>query len=346
MLRRITNLFLENAADFKEQQIGVFDDVLCQLVGKIERDAIAELSRDIAPHLKAPPSLTRQLSQHEDIEVSGPVLQRSPLLSDGDLIELAQRRSQLHLAAIASRSRVSESVSDVLIERGNSAVLTTIARNFGARFSSRGYTTLVGKAGQDGEIASALIARPDLSPDMFRQLIAQATATVQQRLLASADAPTRDRLNAVLTNISAQMTQDVDRQASARAARPGPQINALNKGKLRAELLDYATARRFAESVTALATLSALPAETIKRLLNQQEYDAILLVCKASGLGWLTVRAILELAADGNRAADLNPAIYFARYAALSDESAQRVMRFLKVHKIASASDLKKALAS
>jgi hypothetical protein len=93
---------------------------------------------------------------------------------------------------------------------------------------------------------------------------------------------------------------------------------------------------------------SALPAETIKRLLNQQEYDAILLVCKASGLGWLTVRAILELAADGNRAADLNlnPAIYFARYAALSDESAQRVMRFLKVHKIASASDLKKALAS
>src|SRR5262249_58536693 len=43
-LRRITGLFLEGADDFAEPQVEVFDDVLCQLVKKIEREAIVELS--------------------------------------------------------------------------------------------------------------------------------------------------------------------------------------------------------------------------------------------------------------------------------------------------------------
>src|SRR5690348_4438784 len=71
-LRRITDLFMAGAESFEEPQVALFDDVLCQLVAKIEREAIIELSRAIAPIRKAPPTLTRKLSRHDDIEISGP----------------------------------------------------------------------------------------------------------------------------------------------------------------------------------------------------------------------------------------------------------------------------------
>jgi uncharacterized protein (DUF2336 family) len=345
-LRRITDLFLQGAETFKGEQVGVFDDLLCQLVDKIERDAIAELSTSIAALNKAPPVLSRRLARHDDIAIAGPVLKQSPVLGDNDLVELARSKGQLHLEAIASRSHVSEKVSDVLIDRGNSEVLTTVARNFGARFSSRGYKTLLSKAESDANIASALITRPDLSPEMFRKLVAQATATVQQRLLTVADPSMKEQLQGVIQAISVQITSNADRRISIGDGPAPSQLKVLDKGKLRAELIDYATAGRLAESTTALATISGLPADTIRRLLTQQEHDATLIVCKASGLGWLTVRAVLELSAGTKGDIGVSSAGYLDQYNRMSRESAERVIRFLKVRKAASQTELNKMLAS
>src|SRR3974390_2472576 len=147
---------MAGADRYEEPQIGVFDDVLCQLINKIEREAIVALSKTVAPTAKAPPALTRKLSRHDDIEISGPVLRQSPLLSDSDLIEIAQTKSQQHLEAIAGRRTVSEKVSDVLIDRGNTDVLTTVAGNFGARFSPKGYPSLLAKAEDQADIAMGM----------------------------------------------------------------------------------------------------------------------------------------------------------------------------------------------
>lgn len=173
-LRRITDLFLEGADTFGNEQISLFDDVLCELVDKIERMAIAELSVRIAPVAKAPPRFTRRLSRHDDIDVAGPVLRQSPVLDDSDLIEIARQKSQLHLEAIAARPYLSEGVSDVLIARGQSPALTAVAGNHGARFSNGGYSSIVGKAGSDASLAAALLARPDMTPELFRRLVSHA----------------------------------------------------------------------------------------------------------------------------------------------------------------------------
>src|SRR6202023_1211478 len=48
-LRRITDLFVANADRLNDQQIEVFDDVLGQLIKRIEGKALAELSRRLGP---------------------------------------------------------------------------------------------------------------------------------------------------------------------------------------------------------------------------------------------------------------------------------------------------------
>jgi uncharacterized protein (DUF2336 family) len=182
-LRRITALFLDGVEGYKQQEIGVFDDILCTLIDTIERETLAELSGRVASLSKAPPQLCGKLARHDAIAVARPVLRRSPLLSDSHLIEIAQSQSQLHLEAIAGRVELSERVSDALIERGNSIVLTTVAGNSGARLSTRSYRKLLNKAERNEALAAAISSRPDLSPEMFRRLAAQATSSVQKRLM-------------------------------------------------------------------------------------------------------------------------------------------------------------------
>ena len=184
-LRRITDLFLDGVEDYNEQEIGVFDDVLCTLIDKIECATLAELSGRVASLNKAPPRLCGELARHDDIAVARPVLSRSPLLGDSHLIEIAQSKNQMHLEAIAGRVQLSERVSDALIERGNSIVLTAVASNPGARLSTRGYRKLLIKAETNEALAAAIGSRSDLSPEMFKRLVAQATSSVKKRLMAT-----------------------------------------------------------------------------------------------------------------------------------------------------------------
>jgi uncharacterized protein (DUF2336 family) len=344
-LRRITDLFLQGAEAYKEPQIGVFDDILCGLIDKIERETLAELSGRIGPLKKAPPSLCGQLARHDDIEVARPVLQHSPLLSDGHLIEIAQSKSQSHLEAIANRSQLSERVSDVLIDRGNGVVLTAVARNLGARLSTRGYKTLLGKAERDVNLASAIVSRPDLSPEMFRKLVAQATSTVQQRLLAATNDPAiKSRLQETLQSVSAVVAREVDRRAEVRQL-PAHVVQ-MDKFKLKSELTGYVEAGKLTETVIVLSTLTELAGDTIRQLLSCEESDGLLIACKSCGLGWTTVRPLLELAGKARGASNLNVSSYLDQYTKISRESADRVMRFLKVRKSASINDMKEMLAS
>jgi uncharacterized protein (DUF2336 family) len=345
VMRRITDLFLAGVDTFEEQQVGVFDDVLCGLISKIEREARAELSRDIAELPKAPRTLSGRLARDDDIDVAGPVLRHSVVLSEKDLVEVAQSKSQLHLEAIANRSQVSERVSDILVDRGNSIVLTTVAGNIGARFSTQGYKSLLGKAENDANIASAIVGRSDLTPEMFRRLVAQASATVQQRLLASTGPRTREKIQGVIQSITVEISRSADRSVSMRGSQAGSQLKALDKGKLRAELGDYAASGRPSEAATALAVLSELSTDTVRQLLTRQDYELLLIVCKACGLGWVEVRALLELASQSRDEFSFNSAGYLDEYNKLSRESAERVIRFLKVRKAASGAEIKKMMA-
>ncbi len=344
-LRRITDLFMAGADTYQEPQIGVFDDVLCQLINKIEKEAIVELSRTVAPVAKAPPALTRKLSRHDDIEISGPVLRQSPLLTDGDLIEIAQTKSQRHLEAIAGRRHVSEKVSDVLIDRGDTDVLTTVAGNFGARFSTNGYSSLLAKAEEHADIAMAVVIRSDLSPEMFRKLVGRAATTVQQRLLTLANPAVKERLQNVLQDISLQLLRDADAKSAKLDVR-ATEIKSLDKSKLKAELLAYANGSRLAEAATALGTISGLPTDTIRRLIAQRETEALLIVCKASELGWSTVKALINLSTKIGGGPYTNPLDYLEQYTKMTADSAQRILRFLKARKTVSASELTKMMAS
>ena len=330
MLKRIARLFSDGATSFNEDHVGLFDDVLCRLVVEIETKARAELAERFAPINNAPGELMRKLANDDDIAVAGPVIAQSVRLDETDLVSIAKTKGQAHLVAISGRSGIGEAVTDVLVRRGDSDVIHGVVQNPSAKLSEGGFSALVRRAEGDGVLAEKVGARPDIPPHLFRDLLVRATAVVQQRLLQSAKPETKAEIQRVLDKVSKEFGKSAairDYTAAQAAVTALHQAGKLNEAKL----AEFANDKKYEETVASLAVLCGVPIEAADRLMNGDRPDPILILCKAAGYNWMTVRAIImsRPSAKGTSSQSLDAA--YANFEKLTAATAQRVVRFWQV---------------
>ena len=165
MLRGVTDLFLGGAEAFTDEHVAVFDEVISRLLDKADRPAMAELSSRLAAVENAPANVVDRLARHEDIAIAGPVLQKLKI-KDQTLAEVAGTKSERHLAAIASRPRLSEAVTDVLVGRCSAETARKITENNDANLSEVGFVKLINRAKNDKALAAAIENRTDLPPEL------------------------------------------------------------------------------------------------------------------------------------------------------------------------------------
>ena len=291
-LRRITSLFLDGAANFNPHHVALFDDVIGWLIEEIEAKALAELARRIAPVANAPAGVVSKLARNDDIEVAGPVL-KSGHLADRDLLSIAETKSQAHLLALASRAGHQRGAGRCSGRRAATARSRTILPPITqARLSEGAFTTLVKRAEQDGVLAEKVGLRTDIPPRLFRQLLMQATEVVQKRLLAQAKPETQAEIRRVL----AAVTDEVAAKAAPRNyAAALAAVRALHKERklTEADVVDYAEAGKYEETIAALATLCAVPVEVVDRLMNGERADPVLILARSANFGWPTVKAVI-----------------------------------------------------
>lgn len=332
LLRAITDLFLGNVANYSEETVAMFDDVLSRLVEHIELRALAELSAKLAPVATAPRGVVRRLAAADDIQVAGPVLQHSRLSVD-DLVAIAASKDQAHLAAIAGRAVVEERVSDILIARGNCEVAVIVARNAGARFSEGGMSKLIERAGKEEGIAEFLASRDDISSAQLRMLVERATDAIRRRLTLRIAPEARDRLNAVLSEIAAEI--DKARQAGPKRNYEAAQRFALSMKSdpslMRVTLREFAQNGTVEQSVALLSALSGVPIPAVERVFTHGDEGGTLILCRAVDLDWPTALAVLNLRTVVGRAPTGSREAALQQYKSINTSTAQRVVRFWRV---------------
>jgi uncharacterized protein (DUF2336 family) len=329
LVRRLTSCFLERASRLNDEHVGVFDEVLTRLAEGIETKARMELSRSLAPVRNAPVRVVRRLARDEDIAVAGPVLKQSPRLREADLIDIARNKSQAHLLVISGRAGIGEPVTDVLLRRGDAAVVRSLAGNDLARLSAEGLIGLVERAGKDDLLAKKVGRRTDIPSDLLADLVRRATAAVRQRLLAGATPERQAELRRVLAKVSRELGTGAGARALSNARAT---IAALQRrGELNeSALLDFADRGQHEELVAALALLSGVAFEVVDHLVHGKRPDPILILSKSCGFGWTTAKAII-MARQGGGAAAKGLDAACADFERLSATTAQRVMRFWQV---------------
>jgi uncharacterized protein (DUF2336 family) len=330
-LRRVTDLFLSDADRLNEAQVSVFDDVLVHLIQRIETRALAELSGRLAPVDNAPIEVIRNLARSDEIVVAAPVLSQSARLTTDDLVEIAQTKSQGHLLAISGRAQLEEAVTDQLLNRGDSEVRHTLAKNAGARFSEFGFGVLVNSAEADESLAKSIGVRLDLPLSVLQALLSKATEAVRAWLLSHAPAEARTEIQRTLTAISNTITREATAPRDFALAQQLVAAIQEHEELNEAVILGFANTQRYEEMVAALAALSSASIQLVAALMKSDRNEGLLVSCKAAGLTWPTVTAILQNRFAHHAVPKHELAHARADYLTLSQASAQRTLRFWQV---------------
>jgi uncharacterized protein (DUF2336 family) len=333
-LRQVTDLFLHDGERLSDEQVKVFDDVLCHLVSRVESRVKAELGGRLATLDYAPSGVIEHLARDDEIAVARPVLTGSPRLTTGTLVDVAKTKGQDHLLAISGRTNLPEAVTDVLVERGERKVIRELAGNITARFSDAGYNGMVAHAERDDELTEIIGLRLDLPIKFLRDLLQRATEAVRARLAAIAPPELQEEIKRTLAAIANAVRGDVppsrDFSRAEAAVKRMKGMNELND----AAIGQFASHRKFDEVAAALALLNnSAPTELMAKVLEGARADLVLIPCKSAGLGWPTVEAILRHRPVKHRIDEATLGVARSDFGRLSVDTAQRTVRFWQLHK-------------
>ena len=328
ILERITDLFAAGSRGYSFDQIALFDDVLQALAAEIEVKARARLAHRLAHINGSPPKLIRALAFDDEIAVAEPVLIHSQQLTDADLVENAATKSQKHLLAIAQRLTLSESVTDVLVKRGDRRVLQKAVTNKGARFSLAGYGKLTVRARHDRKLTLALGHRGDLPRQYFLKLLETASTSVRTMLVA-ANPQAAGAIRETIDDVATTMQQEARKASKHYAVAKRDAKRRLNVGPFtEANIHAPARSQDFERTVIALAKLGCIPIDLVERALVDKGEDLILVVAKAAGCSWTTVQELLQMYVAERDIPPGNLARALERYKKLSQDTARNIINF------------------
>ncbi len=328
MLRRVTDLFLGHCVDYSDDLIEVFDDVFTCLIRRMESTALVLLAQRLGPIPNAPPQTIRALAFDDLIEVAAPALAQSDRLDDDALIENARSKSQAHLLAISTRSSISSDVTDVLVVRGNDAVVHSTASNPGAEFSDRGFATLVDRAESSDEIATCVALRPDIPRHHYLKLIARASNAVRISLEA-AHPHTRENVSFAVSEVTRHA------RSAQKAMQPQTDIShalvrsLYEEGRLDEQYVaNFADAGQFDEANAAIACLAQVDVDLAETIMIEARIEGIFILAKVCGFTWATVQSVIAMRAKLSNLVPTETAEHRDAYTRLRQSTAQQVLRF------------------
>jgi uncharacterized protein (DUF2336 family) len=334
-LRRVTDLFINGAVDYSNEQVELFDDVFQCLMHHIETSAKALLSNRLAPIPTAPPQTIRALAFDDLIEVAAPVLSLSERLDDEALIETARTKSQAHLMAISTRKTLSGAVTDVLVLRGDDDVVQSTVNNPGAEFSERGFTRLINRAESDDDLATCVGLRPSIPRHLYLKLLAKASATVRARLEAANPQQATEVPTAVreATRRARSATSAITKETAIAHAL----VKSLYEdGRLDEHQVEsFAEAGKFDEANAAIAALANVTVAIAENMMVETRAEGVMILAKVAGMSWSTVKAIINMRDDlsGMDPTDLQACK--GTYERLRPSTAQQVLRFHRMQQTA-----------
>jgi uncharacterized protein (DUF2336 family) len=176
------DLFHDRSDVLSAQERALMLDILEKLIGEVARD----VKRKLALRLADAPGLPRELAvllANDEIEVATPILLRSAVLQDVDLIEVIRHRSRQHILTVAMRRDLSSTVSDALVETGDRDVIRTLLENQDASIAKVTLAYLVEQSKTVDEFQEPLVRRRDLPADLARRMIYWVAAALRQALL-------------------------------------------------------------------------------------------------------------------------------------------------------------------
>jgi len=182
LVQIVGDLFFEEERVLNERERTLMTDILRQLIQDVEISVRKALADRMAEESGAPSALINILA-NDELDVAHNILLNSEVLQDLELIEIIQHQTFEHQLTIAMRNKVSEAVSEALVETGNTKVIKTLIENDTAQISDDTIETLVNASKTEEPLQEPLLNRPDLSPHLAKRMYWWVSAALRKHIV-------------------------------------------------------------------------------------------------------------------------------------------------------------------
>ncbi len=270
-------------------------DILASDQAASVRSILSDTLKDVAG---APPATIRQLALDVEIAVSGPVLEHSPVLSDDDLLEIIRvGPAEGGVGAISRRARVTERISDAVVETNDVEAIAHLLGNASAQIREETLDSLVDRA-PDIELWHApLVGRPRIPPRAVKKLAGFVASNLLFVLEARTDLDdeTMDAVKVMVQRRVMGKASEAEENAASSKSCKGDFLDEdlpikmatklLNAGKLNNKLLSNAIqANDFGLVLAALAIRGGVEVDVVKKVFAAQSVKGVVALAWKAGL--------------------------------------------------------------
>lgn len=278
LLDQLGDIFIAERERLSERERALIADILRKLIADVER----EVRRRLAERLSAIDAVPHEIVEmlvHDDIDVARPILLRSRVLSDPDLIEVVKWRSQEHRLVVAMREGLSDAVAHALIESGDEDVIATLVENHDSRLSTAAINYLVEESRRVDRFQEPLLKRPELSPELAHRMFWWVSAALRRYILQhwTGDAQVLDQHLEAAT-VSA-LSEEPAPQPS-RAEELAAELSSVGRldGRFLLQSLRQGRIKAFAAG---LARMTGTDLATAQSIVFNADGDALAVACRA-----------------------------------------------------------------
>jgi uncharacterized protein (DUF2336 family) len=336
LLREVTDLFFDAPPKPDSSTHQQFDAVLQSIASQTAQGAREELARRFADSPEAPRGLILKLAQ-DAIEVAAPILSRSGVLSEDDLVTIVHETGQQHIRAIAERASVPERLSHAIVERGDDHTVARLVENDGARLTRETFETVTQRAENSPVLQKPLVERGDTPVDLLNDLTMVVESTLRAKIMDRFDALEPGVLEAALAasrqRLKSRMAEDKDIAEAEKAVARARMRKELN-GSL---LVRFLREKKPTHFCVGFAEMAGVDYDAARRALDHESPDGLALICKAAGIEKALFVTIAVLRSGASEGAFNDARAVGEAYDALSVSDAERAMRFWRMRKSAAA---------
>lgn len=330
LARSVAGLFERAEVNLGAGERRIAFDILEKLILNVE----IAIRRDIAATLAHQPDAPRDLIlalANDEIGIAFPVLVKSGVLDDTDLITIVRARSVDHWTAIAGRPALSAHVSATLVATNSERTIVALLRNKTASIAPKTIEHLVERSHEVESYRAPLLDRDDLGPDLALRMFFWVSTVLRDRIVDKFKIDEKiveDLVGQVVMNEVKHVAEDKRSRLEISA-----ELKTLMKreGCLTADMLMVALREgEVPLFVTMFARMTALGEHLIGRMLFEQDGKGLAVACRSAGVGRIAFTSIFALA-QKMRAADTSvihrhlPAI-LAFYESFPREAADEVL--------------------
>jgi uncharacterized protein (DUF2336 family) len=330
LLRKVTEA-LDPRAGLDANEAAEFDGLLSTIASDYSTQIRAQIAKLVAGSL-SPFSHTAHRFALDDIEVARPILENYEGLSEDTLLKVVGQKSQDHMMAVTRRRRISEAVSQALVERGDDAVVSSLLTNAKAEIGAEAYGMVARRAETSAVLQAPLVRRAGVPLELLNNLYLKVESDLRREIINKFESVAPDELEAAFARTRAEVSKRYHEPEDFEASKRRVETMARNKTLTPPALVNLmreGPASRTAFKL-AFARLADVDYELIERVVEGADLDTAALLCRGSQFDRALFMA-LAIGLDKSERA-LGGSEEFARlYERVPVQAAQRALRFWKV---------------